>query len=115
MSEKSKNGALVKSSAVKAFEEKVSPVLVTGVQQELIFDIEIEKEVNGLQMGVLTNGTPYLTQTGLAQICGIGRATLYDIEQEFNELNTTKKRITRIKELLVNQWYSEKSLFIYYK
>jgi hypothetical protein len=35
-------------------------------QYTLDLGIEVEKSVGGVEMGVLENGMPYLTQTGLA-------------------------------------------------
>lgn len=109
MSENNNNRAAVKANEINAIEAKILNNRAGGVQQESVFDIEVEKEINGIQMGVLKNGTPYLTQTGLAKLCGVGRATLYRIEQEFNANNP---RGLRIKELLREQGYSENSLFI---
>ena len=36
--------------------------------QEDLFHIEKQAEVNGVEMGVLENGIPYLTESGLAQM-----------------------------------------------
>lgn len=35
-----------------------------------------EVEIDGIQMGVLSDGTPYLTLRGLARMCGIDHAAL---------------------------------------
>jgi len=49
---------------------------VVGQQQELdLFPVR-ELEVNGIQMGVLNNGTPYLTMRGLARFCGVDSAVI---------------------------------------
>ena len=39
-------------------------------------DLEVKEEavINGIEMGVLDNGIPYLTQSGLASVCAISRA-----------------------------------------
>ena len=35
-----------------------------------------EKEVDGIQMGVLNDGTPYLTMRGLSRLCGVSHKTI---------------------------------------
>lgn len=42
-------------------------------QGVLDLGIEVQKNVNGIEMGVLENGIPYLTQTGLANLAGAAR------------------------------------------
>lgn len=49
---------------------------------KLDLGIEVEKTVEGLEMGVLQNGMPYLTQKGLADVTGAARATIFEITQE---------------------------------
>lgn len=45
-------------------------------QQELeLFPVK-EIEVDGIQMGVLNNGTPYLTMRGLSRLCGVDSGVL---------------------------------------
>lgn len=45
-------------------------------QTELDLEVVTSKEVNGIEMGVLNNGTPFLTGRGLARACGISNSTL---------------------------------------
>lgn len=47
--------------------------------------IQVEKAINGIEMGILDNGIPYLTQTGLAEICGVQRSVIYDITQDWEK------------------------------
>jgi hypothetical protein len=45
-----------------------------GLQLEIeVFPV---KEVEGIQMGVLNNGTPYLTMRGLSRLCGVDPAAI---------------------------------------
>lgn len=37
----------------------------------------IAKEVDGIEMGVLEDGTAFLTGAGLASACGVGRGVIY--------------------------------------
>jgi hypothetical protein len=113
---KNKNIAGSSDSKIKALEAKMNKNIAGGVtiQTELVFEVEVEKEINGIQMGVLKGGTPYLTQTGLAKLCGIPRKTIYNIDQELNTAThgKTKERADKLRELLKNQDYIEQNLFI---
>lgn len=47
-----------------------------GQQLEMsLFPVK-EVEVEGIQMGVLNNGTPYLTMRGLSRLCGVDSAAI---------------------------------------
>lgn len=84
---------------------------IIGHQQRLgLFPI-IETEVNELQMGVLSDGTPYLTLRGLAKVCGIDHSTIVKLAQNW-EIEKTKRRGARIQELLDAQKYTEPFLYI---
>lgn len=54
-------------------------------QLKLDLGVEVENDVNGIEMGVLENGMPYLTQLGLAAICGAARSTVHEISREWEE------------------------------
>lgn len=58
-----------------------------------------EKEVNGIGMGVLSDGTPYLNQRGLAALCGVQNRHIGDISREWRE-PSQRPRITSIKNTL---------------
>ncbi len=111
-----KNIAPLKSNKIESLEAKMNKNIAGGltIQTELVFEVEVEKEINGIQMGVLKGGTPYLTQTGLAKLCGVPRKTIYNIDQELNTATQgkIKERAEKIRELLKNQGYVEQDLFI---
>ncbi len=52
--------------AQKSGSKEIMPALDLG--------IEADTEVNGIGMGVLSDGTPYLNQRGLAALCGVQNA-----------------------------------------
>jgi len=58
-----------------------------------------EKDVGGIGMGVLSDGTPYLNQRGLAAICGVQNAHIGTISSQWDEPEQ-KPRITAIKNVL---------------
>ena len=53
--------------------------------KQLLLDlgIEVQKDIDGIEMGVLENGIPFLTQNGLAKIAGTARSVIYDIATEW--------------------------------
>lgn len=65
-------------------------------------DLGIAKDVDvgGIGMGVLSDGTPYLNQRGLAALCGVQNAHIGTISSQWTE-TVEKPRIKSIKEVLV--------------
>lgn len=68
-------------------------------------DLEVEKDVGGIGMGVLSDGTPYLNQRGLALLCGVQNAHIGTISSQWNE-REQKPRITSIKGSLAKGGYT---------
>ncbi|MER9741782.1 hypothetical protein [Mesorhizobium sp. M0187] len=67
-------------------------------------DLSVDKstEIQGIGMGVLSDGTPFLNQRGLARLCGVENAHIGTISSDWNDANQ-KPRITAIKELLAKR------------
>lgn len=85
-------------------------VLPNTAEQQDLFKSAVEKEVDGIGMGVLENGIPYLTQRGVAKLCGINTARMTEMMEEYNnELETS--RIIKLKEILLQNEYLEKNLY----
>lgn len=68
-------------------------------QHRLDLGIEKDADVNGIGMGVLSDGTPYLNQRGLAALCGVQNAHIGTISSQWNE-EDQKPRIASIKATL---------------
>jgi hypothetical protein len=85
-------------------------------QMPLDLGIEIQRDVNGVEMGVLENGIPYLTQRGLSRITGAARSLLQTITQEwedhYDDEVLGKDRISFFKFYLFKNGYTERKLFI---
>ena len=85
-------------------------------QRVLDLGIEVQRNVNGVEMGVLENGIPFLTQTGLAAVCGVARSVIFDIsqawEKSFDEPVIQRDRTGWLREKLFAQGYKEPKLFI---
>ena len=69
-----------------------------GEQGCLSLGIERQKEVDGIGMGVLTDGTPYLNQRGLAAICGVSNSLVAAITADWG--NPSRPRSVKIREFL---------------
>lgn len=79
------------------------------VQLELPFSIkEIEKD--GIAMGVLSDGTPYLTGRGLARMCGVDNAVIVRLSNNWAE-EKTKPRGQQINTILLRHGYDNPQLF----
>lgn len=92
-----------KASKIKALAPKSGGKETTS-QPSLDLGIEIEREVNGIGMGVLGDGTPYLNQRGLAALCGVSPTQIGTISSQWNE-DPLKPRITSIKNVLQKAGY----------
>lgn len=61
-----------------------------------------EAEVNGIQMGVLNDGTPYLSLRGLARLCGVDHTTLLPLTTNW-QAERSKPRGRKIDAILQEQ------------
>lgn len=99
------NANSINKLATKSGSKEITP------QGELDFGIEIERDVGGIGMGVLSDGTPYLNQRGLAALCGVQNAHIGTISTQWNE-PSLKPRISSIKSVLEKSGYkAEKAHF----
>lgn len=80
-------------------------------QQGQLFHVEKQITIDGVEMGVLENGVPYLTESGLARMCGIDRKVLNRLAIGWPD-EKTKDRGSAINEMLVNAGYLEPSLYL---
>ncbi|MDB5842670.1 MAG: hypothetical protein JWQ23_4622 [Herminiimonas sp.] len=84
--------------------------LVPGYQVPL-FRVEKQIEFDGVEMGVLDNGIPFLTESGLARMCGIDRKVLNRLAIGWGE-EKFKPRGKQISQLLEEHGYIESILFL---
>ncbi|MFF5868350.1 hypothetical protein [Pseudomonas sp. NPDC012596] len=82
-------------------------------QSELPFELPSASfaEVNGIQMGVLNDTTPYLTERGLARLCGVNPKTISDLANNWSE-ERLKPRGRRIKQILIDHSFTSERLVI---
>lgn len=71
-------------------------------QGKLDLGIEKQIEIDGVGMGVLSDGTPFLTGRGLARLCGVAPSQIVRLSAEWIE-DTPRPRVTAIKEILAKR------------
>lgn len=62
-------------------------------------------KINDWGMGVLSDGTPFLTQRGLANLCGVENAHIGTISSQWHE-TVPKPRINKIRDILERNGHS---------
>lgn len=77
--------------------------LITGSGQYLL-DLKVEKEVevDGIGMGILTDGTAYLNARGLARMCGIDHTLILKIGDQWGSVKE-QPRVKKIRKSLNQQ------------
>lgn len=93
------------ANRIKVLAPKFGSKEITPSQGVLQLGIERENDVNGIGMGVLSDGTPYLNQRGLAALCGVQNAHIGTISSQWNEPDQ-KPRIKAIKAILDRAGYT---------
>ncbi|MDX0310578.1 hypothetical protein GOC54_05495 [Sinorhizobium meliloti] len=85
---------------------------LTITPSQLSFDLEIvvEAEIDGVGMGVLGDGTPFLTLRGLSRMCGVAISTLVKLTDEWGQV-PTKGREQKIRDLIKAQGFDDTVFF----
>ncbi len=81
------------------------------ITSQLDLGIAKDTDVGDIGMGVLSDGTPYLNQRGLAALCGVQNAHIGTISSQWNDTDE-KPRIRSIKSILDKVGYSASSAHI---
>jgi len=84
---------------IKFLPAKTAGKEIDPKQRTLDLRVDRQKEIHGIGMGVLNDGTPFLTQRGLASLCGVQNAHIGSIGTEWNE-SPQKPRTAKVKDLL---------------
>lgn len=80
-------------------------------QQRELFVVERQAEFEGIEMGVLSSGMPYLSERGLAGMCGIDNSVLNELATNWDQ-ESSKPRGRQIGVLLRKSGYLENSLYL---
>ncbi len=67
----------------------------------------VAKEVDGIEMGVLQDGTPFLTGAGLAKACGVPRSVIYERAKDWKD----GKRDGKLARLLADAGFDEELMY----
>ena len=83
-----------------------------GRNPQLPLFIDKEKEIDGVGMGVLSDGTAFLTGRGLARLCDVNNARIVEMGQNWPETSTHAmtegvKKILRDKGMMPDRPYIE--------
>lgn len=80
--------------------------------QQLRLDLQVaaESEIDGVGMGVLSDGTPYLTIRGLARMCGVDHTQIVRITGDWT-LQPLRPREQKIRELVRAQGFDDTVAF----
>lgn len=85
-------------------------------QVPLDLGIEVQKDINGVEMGVLGNGVPFLTQRGLSTVAGVNRSVIQAITKEWGDRYDDdvigKDRCSFFKQYLFSNGFRESSLHL---
>ena len=112
-----KGGPRRNSSSKKtdmAAKRRRSPALI---QIPLDVDIELERTIGGVEMGVLQNGMSYLTPVGLEVAAGAAHSTVFEVSQEWEDSMkrgafSRQGRIAFFHDYLAENGYTQPRLYI---
>ena len=108
--------AALKPNKNKNLDMKNSLQVAAPKQIPLDLGIEVQKDVNGVEMGVLENGMPFLTQRGLAEVTGVNRSVIQAITKEWEEHYADdvigKDRISFFKQYLFSNGFNEPAIHL---
>ena len=88
-----------KPKHIKVLAENSTQKEISKKQGSLDLSIQKDTDLEGIGMGVLSDGTPYLNQRGLAALCGVQNAHIGTISSQWND-DPPKPRIQAIKAIL---------------
>jgi hypothetical protein len=86
-------------------------LVTTPEQLRLDLQIAVEREIDGVGMGVLSDGTPFLNIRGLARMCGVDHTNIIRITADWLE-TPAKVRVRKIRELVRAQGADDNVAFI---
>lgn len=77
-------------------------------QLALKLDVAVAREIDGIEMGVLKDGTPYLNSRGLARLCGVAPSTILEPVTAWGRGDRTGK----VARFLISQGIEDPMLYI---
>lgn len=107
---KNNEGPSPNSSKINDLSIQKSHIVPPPAQIEL-FHVQKQIEHDGVEMGVLDDGTPYLSESGLARMCGIDRKVLNRLSIGWKQ-EKLKPRGKKINSILSKSGYLRDTLFL---
>ena len=102
----------IKTNKNNSLDKKMSTLgPPTMPAQGVLFHVEKQIEIDGVEMGVLESGIPYLSESGLSRMCGIDRKVLNRLATGWLD-EQNKPRGRQINQLLEQGGYSEGILYL---
>lgn len=89
----------------------IVPQSIALKQYKLDLEIEVEREIDGIGMGVLSDGSPFLNIRGLASMCGVDSSMITRITADWIA-TPLKPREQKIRELVRAQGADDSVAFI---
>lgn len=86
-------------------------LVTTPEQLRLDLQIAVEREIDGVVMGVLSDGTPFLSIRGLARMCGVDHSNIIRITADWLE-KPAKSRVQKVRELVRAQGADDNIAFM---
>lgn len=83
-----------------------------GTPKQLhLYQVDRQIEYDGVEMGVLENGMPYLTERGLTRMCGLTKSALNEMSLNW-EIEKNRPRGKEIVKILEERGYTEETLYL---
>lgn len=99
------------ASKINILAPKTGSKEISLAQGSLGLEIDRNADVGEIGMGVLSDGTPYLNQRGLAALCGVMNAHIGTISAQWTEADQ-KPRIQSVKAVLAKAGYQSTTAHI---
>lgn len=111
--EKSKSRTSTKPLDNKGSTQKNIENSRNWIQPELpLYHSDVHQEKDGIEMGVLENGTPYLSERGLIEMTRVARTTFRRISGTNEPYPSSLEARSHINDLLKKSGYTESSWFL---
>ena len=81
-------------------------------QIELNLEVVTSKDIDGVEMGVLNDGTPFLTERGLARAAGVDKTSIANQAKNYAAYMGGGQNKPKIAELLEKRGFQGRGLFI---
>ncbi len=70
--------------------------------------IQVSNEVNGLEMGVLSDGTAYLSGRALSKLCDVANSSIVDASSDWS----SGKRASKLSQWITERGFARDSLYV---